>query len=171
MNGTRKRLTGFVLLALGLAAMALAACGGGEEPEPSQAQPQAQPTAPPQQAAPPTPTPPTPQPAEETGLVVEDLNLEAKGAGGRVKFTVTNSADVPCNGSTVFLDLLRGDGSVSSQVGVQAHKLEPGESKELQERYIGGTIENAVVTSTTCKASSLGDNSSPGRAQTPVPGK
>ena len=169
MNGTRKRLTGFVLLALGLVAMVFVACGGGDEPEP----PQAQPTAPPQQAAPPTPTPPTPtpQPAEETGLVVEDLNLEAKGAGGRVKFTVTNSADVPCNGSTVFLDLLRGDGSVSSQVGVQGFKLEPGESKELEERYIGSTIENAVVTSTTCKASSLSDAGSPGRAQTPVPGK
>ena len=164
MNGTRKRLTGFVLLALGLVAMAFVACGGGDEPEP----PQAQPTTPPQQAAPPTPTP---QPAEETGLVVEDLNLEAKGAGGRVTFTVTNSADVPCNGSTVFLDLLRGDGSIASQLGIQAFKLEPGESKELQERYIGSTIENAVVTSTTCKASSLSDASSPGRAQTPVPGK
>jgi hypothetical protein len=164
MNGTRKRLTGFVLLALGLAAVAFVACGGGDEPEP----PQAQPTAPPQQAAPPSPTP---QPAEETGLVVEDLNLEAKGAGGRVKFTVTNSADAPCNGSTVFLDLLRGDGSVASQLGVQAFKLEPGESKELEERYIGSTIENAVVTSTTCKASTLSDDTSPSRAQTPVPGK
>ena len=166
MNGTRKRLTGFVLLALGLVAMVFVACGGGDEPEP----PQAQPTAPPRKAAPPSPTP-TPQPAEETGLVVEDLNLESKGAGGRVKFTVTNSADAPCNGSTVFLDLLRGDGSVASQLGMQAFKLEPGESKELQERYIGSTIENAVVTSTTCKASSLSDASSPGRAQTPVPGK
>ena len=166
MNGTRKRLTGFVVSALGLVAMVFVACGGGDEPEP----PQAQPTAPPQQAAPPSPTP-TPQPAEETGLVVEDLNLEAKGAGGRVKFTVTNSADVPCSGSTVFLDLLRGDGSVASQLGIQGFKLEPGESKELEERYIGSTIENAVVTSTTCKASTLSDDTSPGRAQTPVPGK
>ena len=166
MNGTRKRLAGFVLSALGLVAIAFVACGGGDEPEP----PQAQPTAPPRQAAPPSPTP-TQQPAEETGLVVEDLNLESKGAGGRVKITVTNSADVPCNGSTVFLDLLRGDGSVASQLGIQGFKLEPGESKELEERYIGSTIENAVVTSTTCKASSLSDAGSPGRAQTPVPGK
>ena len=166
MNVTRKRLTGFVVSALGLVAISFAACGDGDEPEP----PQAQPTAPPQQAAPPSPTP-TPQPAEETGLVVEDLNLEAKGAGGRVKFTVTNSADAPCNGSTVFLDLLRGDGSVASQLGMQAFKLEPGESKELEERYIGSTIEKAVVTSTTCKASTLSDHTAPGRAQTPVPGK
>ena len=144
--------------------MAFVACGGGDEPEP----PQAQPTAPPQQTAPPSPSP-TPQPVEETGLAVEDLKLEAKGAGGRVTFTVTNNADVPCNGSTVFLDLLRGDGSVASQLGTQGFKLEPGESKELQERYIGSTIENAVVTSTTCKASSLSDASAPGRAQTPVP--
>ena len=166
MNVTRKRLTGFVVSALGLVAITFVACGDGDEPEP----PQAQPTAPPQEAAPPSPTP-TPQPAEETGLVVEDLNLEAKGAGGRVKFTVTNSADAPCNGSTVFLDLLRGDGSVASQLGMQAFKLEPGESKELEERYIGSTIENAVVTSTTCKASTLSDDTSPGRARTPVPGK
>ncbi len=110
------------------------------------------------------------QSIEETGLVVDSLELDPGTAGGKVKAVVTNSADEPCNGAVVMVALLREDGTVAGEVGLRGQKVDPGESKELEDRYFGSTVAKAEVSSATCADSTLSDASAPDREQTAVPG-
>ena len=169
------RTAGAFVATIGLFALAVAACGGGDSDSPA-----VEPTSPQggtsQQA---TPVPPTQTPIpqdsavqaiEETGLAVENIELKAGEFGGSVQLEVSNNSDVACNGAVIMVSILREDGSQAAEVGIRGHKIEPGETKSLKDRYFG-TAAKAVVSSATCEASSLGDAGAPGRAHTPVPDK
>ena len=175
MSRINYRTKSVFLTALGLLAVALAACGGGNGDSSS-----------PQSTSPaggssqqPTPVPPTATPIpqdsavqslEETGLAVENIELEAGSFGGTVRADVTNNADTPCNGAVILVSLLREDGTQAGEVGLLGQKIDPGETKKLKDRYFG-TVAKAAVSSATCEASVLSDASAPDRAQTPEAGK
>ena len=169
-----------ILATFGLFALAVTACGGdgggGAGTGGGQSQ-GAAPTATPAGATQPTPVPPTPTPIpedsavqaiEETGLVIDGIELEPGSFGGSVEIQVTNASDDRCTGAVIMVSLLRDDGSQVGEVGMRGQVIEPGETKNLKDRYFG-TVAKAEVSSATCEDSTLGDHGAPGRAHTPAP--
>ena len=147
----KRRITRSLLVTLGVAAIAAVACGGGDDDGGSSgAQPTAPPASAPQQPAAPRPTS-TPPPVDETGLLLENIQLEGSGMGGRLTVSITNNAPEPCNGAVILFDLVREDGSVAGSLGIQAHNLEPGETRTISELYFGLGVDRATVTSATCQ--------------------
>ena len=170
----KRRITRSLLVTLGVAAIVAVACGGGDDDGGSSGAP---PTAPPasasQQPAAPRPTS-TPPPVDETGLLLENIQLEGKGLGGRLTASVTNNASELCRGAVISFDLVREDGSVAGSLGIQAHNLEPGETRTISELYYGKGVDRATVTETTCESSIYLDDEAPGireEEETPAAGK
>ncbi len=110
------------------------------------------------------------QAIEETGLVIDSIELEPGSFGGSVELTVTNAGENPCGGAVIMVSLLREDGTQAGEVGLLGLEIGPGETKDLDERYFG-TAARAEVSSATCEASTLSDAGSPGRAHTPAAGE
>ena len=173
-----------ILATFGLIALAVTACGGdggggagtGSGTGGGQS-PSAAPTATPAGAAQPTPVPPTATPIpedsavqsiEETGLVIDNIDLEPGSFGGSVEIQVTNASEDRCTGAVIMVSLLREDGTQAGEVGIRGHVIEPGETKTLKDRYFG-TATKADISSATCEDSTLGDHGAPGRAHTPGP--
>ncbi len=164
-----------ILMTFGLFALAVTACGGGETE--GGKSPGAAPTATPVGATQPTPVPPTPTPIpedsavqsiEETGLVIDNIELDPGSFGGSVEVQVTNASDNRCTGAVIMVSLLRDDGSQVGEVGIRGQVIEPGETKNLKDRYFG-TAAKAEISSATCEDSTLGDHGAPSRAHTPAP--
>ncbi len=169
-----------ILATFGLFALAVTACGGdgggGAGTGGGQSQ-GAAPTATPAGATQPTPVPPTATPIpedsavqsiEETGLVIDSIELDPGSFGGSVELQVTNASEDRCTGAVIMVSLLRDDGSQVGEVGMRGQVIEPGETKNLKDRYFG-TVAKAEVSSATCEDSTLGDHGAPGRAHTPAP--
>ena len=78
--------------------------------------------------------------------------------GGRLTASVTNNAPEPCNGAVISFDLVREDGSVAGSLGIQAHNIEPGETRTISELYFGKGVDRATVTSSTCSSTTLSDD-------------
>ena len=169
-----------ILATFALIALTVAACGGGDgggDTGGGQAPGGAAPTATPAGATQPTPVPPTPTPIpedsavqsiEETGLVIDNIDLEQGSFGGSVEIQVTNASEDRCTGAVIMVSLLREDGTHAGEVGIRGHVIEPGETKTLKDRYFG-TAAKADISSATCEDSTLGDHGAPGRAHTPGP--
>ena len=180
MLDTRHRSLVVILAAIGLFALAVTACGGddGGGATGGGQSPAAAPTA--TQAGgseQPTPVPPTATPIpvdsavqsiEETGLVIDSIELDPGSFGGSVKLQVTNASENRCTGAVILVSLLRDDGSQVGEVGMRGQVIEPGETKDLKDRYFG-TVAKAEVSSATCEDSTLGDHGAPSRAHTPAP--
>lgn len=167
-----------ILVTFGLFALAVTACGGDSGGDAGGGQsPGAAPTATQAGATQPTPVPPTATPIpqdsavqaiEETGLVIDSIELEPGSFGGSVELQVTNASDDRCTGAVIMVSLLRDDGTQAGEVGIRGQVIEPGETKNLKDRYFG-TVSKAEVSSATCEDSTLGDHGAPGRAHTPEP--
>ena len=170
-----------ILATFGLFALAVTACGGdgggGAGTGGGQSTGGAAPTATAAGATQPTPVPPTATPIpedsavrsiEETGLVIDSIELDPGSFGGSVELQVTNASEDRCTGAVIMVSLLRDDGSQVGEVGMRGQVIEPGETKNLEDRYFG-TASKAEVSSATCEDSTLGDHGAPGRAHTPGP--
>ena len=170
-----------ILVASGLFILAVSACGGdgggGAGTGGGQSPGGAAPTATPVGATQPTPVPPTPTPIpedsavqsiEETGLVIDSIELDPGSFGGSVEIAVTNASENRCTGAVIMVSLLREDGTQAGEVGIRGQVIEPGETKNLKDRYFG-TVSKAEISSATCEDSTLGDHGAPGRAHTPAP--
>ena len=169
-----------ILATFGLFALAVTACGGdggGGAGTGGGQSPGAASATTPAGATQPTPVPPTATPIpqdsavqsiEETGLVIDSIELEPGSFGGSVELQVTNASEDPCAGAVIMVSLLREDGSQAGEVGLRGQEIGAGETKSLKDRYFG-TAAKAVISSATCEASSLSDTGAPGRAHTPAP--
>ena len=180
MLDPRHRSLVVILAAIGLFALAVTACGGDDgggatgggqspaaAPTATQAGGSEQPTPVPATATP-IPEDSAVQSIEETGLVIDNIELDPGSFGGSVKLQVTNASENRCTGAVILVSLLRDDGSQVGEVGMRGQVIEPGETKDLKDRYFG-TVAKAEVSSATCEDSTLGDHGAPSRAHTPAP--
>ena len=87
----------------------------------------------------------------ETGVVVKDIQLEPGEYGGKMTITITNVSDAQCMGPMIMFELLREDKSVATNMGIPSDKpLEPGDEQELNQRYVGMGVAEAVISDIRC---------------------
>ena len=89
--------------------------------------------------------------AHETGLEVEDIQLEPGEYGGKLTITLFNASDEACLGPIVNFALLREDKSVATNMGLPSGgALEAGARTQLNQRYVGMAVVELAVTRLSC---------------------
>ena len=144
--------TTFTILVLASIAALTLACGGDSEPT-------SVPTTPAESAATAPQATPTPEQLDDSGLVVRDLTLKAGDFGGSIEAVLFNSSETVCH-AALTIAVLRQDGTVLVDFGIQGHDLDPGVEESHSGKYIGKGATDTRLVFTTCSGRYSGDSGS-----------